>query len=129
MARTAPQRAADILSIRGAPRGMVERSSGEILAAIRRGLEVPEDELPRFPRTPRWNREPDFDECVARVKAARDQAATRLGIDPGVLCSRERLESIVRRRPTCAEELEQATEMRRWQIRELGTTLLEALRA
>ena len=82
------------------PRGILERGGHAILAAVQRGLDVAEEHLPRFPRAPKWDREEDFDSRVSKLKAVRDAAAARLNLDPGVLCSRERLESIARKKPT-----------------------------
>src|SRR4051812_35777481 len=99
IARTAPRAAKDLATMKGMPRGVLERGASAILAAITRGLEVAEENLPRFPRAPKWDREEDFDSRVAKLKTVRDAAATRLNLDPGVLCSRERLESIARKKP------------------------------
>ena len=127
LARSAPQTASELLDVRGVPRGLVERRGSHILAAVRRGVAVPDDQLPRFPRAPRWERDPDFDVRVTQLKAVRDAAAQRLGLDPGFLCSRDRLEAIARRRPGSLEELAEVTELRRWQVAELGEAFLSAL--
>ena len=128
MARQAPATKEALLAIKGAPRGMVESRGGEMLAAVRRGLAVPDAELPRFPKAPRWDRDPEFDDKVARLKAVRDAAATRLELDPGVLCSRDRMEAIVRRAPQSVEDLADMKELRRWQIEVLGEEFVKALR-
>jgi ribonuclease D len=90
-------------------------------------MEVPEAELPRFPRGQRWNKERDFDERVARLKAVRDAAATRLELDPGVLCSRERLENVARSGARTTEDLVSVPDLRRWQIEEMGEGFIGAL--
>jgi ribonuclease D len=113
--------------LKGMPRGILERSASEILAAIERGLAVPESELPRFPKVARWDRDPEFDHKVGALKAVRDAAATRLDLDPGVLCSRDRMEAVARLLPGAPEELEQIPEFRKWQIAELGAGFVEAL--
>jgi ribonuclease D len=108
---------------------MIERGGADIIAAIRRGVEVPEAQLPKFPRGQRWNKDRDFDEKVARLKGVRDAAATRLDLDPGVLCSRERLESIVRGNPKTLDDLAAVPDLRNWQIEEMGEGFLRALNA
>jgi ribonuclease D len=90
---------------------------------------VPDDQLPRFPRAPRWDRDPEFETRVNRLRGVRETVAQRLGLDPGFLISRERLEAIARRRPTSLDELGQADDLRRWQIEVMGTELLRALAA
>lgn len=127
VARQAPRSIDALTSIRGVPRGIAGRRGKEILEAIERGLAVPENELPRFPRAPRWDRDPDFDARVTRLRAVREAAASRLSLDPGVLVSRERLETIARLRPRTTEALLAVPDLRRWQVAELGEALLEAI--
>jgi ribonuclease D len=128
IARTAPRTAKDLSTMKGMPRGVLERGASAILAAITRGLEVAEENLPRFPRAPKWDREEDFDSRVAKLKTVRDAAATRLNLDPGVLCSRERLESIARKKPEKVSDLEDIPGLRKWQIGEMGEEFVAALK-
>ena len=65
---------------------------------------------------------------MARLKTVRDAAAARLDLDPGVLCPRERLEAVARRRPKAVEELGDIPELRRWQVEQLGEDFVRALR-
>jgi len=118
----------DVLgSIKGMPRGILDSRGAELLDAVKRGLAVPDAELPRFPKAQRWDRDPDFDSRVNALKTARDSAATRLDLDPGVLCSRDRMEAVARKNPSSREELESIPELRRWQARELGEAFVKAL--
>lgn len=117
-----------LASIKGMPRGMLERQSAEMLAAIARGDAVPEADLPRFARAPRWDKDPDFDLKVGKLKAVRDEVARRLEVDPGVLCSRERLEAVARRAPQSPAELDEVKELRRWQVAEMGEAFVKAMK-
>jgi len=127
IARQAPRTREVVAAIRGMPRGILEHRGDEILQAVQRGLATPEADLPRFPRAPRWDRDPDLDDRVLRLKKVRDAAAERLDLDPGLLCSRERLEAIARRRPQTIDEMAEVPGIRRWQIAELGTAFVAAL--
>ena len=127
-ARTAPESKKALGAIKGMPRGILERAGDEILEAIARGKEVPEGELPKFPRSARWDRDPDFDHKVGALKAVRDAAATRLELDPGVLCSRDRMETVARLLPLEPSGLVQIPEFRQWQIAELGEGFVKALK-
>ena len=129
LARVTPRNVTELSSIKGMPRGMIDRAGADLIAAIRRGLDAPEAELPRFPRGQRWNKDRDFDDRVARLKSVRDAAATRLELDPGVLCSRERLENIARSGAKIVDDLQKVPDIRRWQIEEMGEEFLKALRA
>jgi ribonuclease D len=127
LSRRPPQNVAALSAIKGMPKGMLDRAGADIIAAIRRGLEVPEAELPRFPRPQRWNKDQEFDARVGRLKAVRDEVAHKLELDPGVLCSRERLENIARSGAKTIEELEAVPDLRRWQIEVMGPGFIAAL--
>jgi ribonuclease D len=126
-ARGKPTTRDGLAAIKGMPRGMIEVRAEEILDAVKRGLAVPEAELPRFPKAPRWDRDPDFDARTGALKTVRDAAAERLGLDPGVLCARDRLEAVARKNPSTRQELESITDLRRWQVAVLGEDFLRAL--
>ncbi len=126
-ARTAPASKDALARIKGMPRGILERAGDEMIAAVARGLEVPEGDLPRFPKSARWDRDPDFEHKVGALKAVRDAAAERLELDPGVLCSRDRMEAVARLLPGEPSAIASIPEFRRWQIAELGEGFVQAL--
>ena len=92
-------------------------------------MALDEAALPKFPRAPRWDKDPEFDDRTARLRAVRDEVATTLELDPGVLCSREKLETIARRLPTSIDALYETPDLRRWQADLLGPGILKALSA
>jgi len=125
-ARRAPRTREDLAAIKGMPRGMAERQGEALLAAIERGLAVADDKLPRFPRAPRWDRDPDFEQRVNRLREVRERVARELDLDPGFLISRERLEVVARRKPASLEDLRAIPEIRNWQVDVMGDELLVA---
>jgi len=127
IARLHPATVDTLAAIKGMPRGMVDRAGRDVLDAVRRGLAVLDADLPRFPRSARWEKDPEFDAKVGRLKAVRDAAASRLELDPGVLGSRERLEAVARLVPQSVAELVTIPELRRWQIGEMGEAFVRAL--
>jgi ribonuclease D len=127
IARTQPASKEALGKIKGMPRGVLEQRGAELLDAVRRALAVPEAELPKFPRAARWDRDPEFDARVSALKTARDDAAKRLSLDPGVLCSRDRMEAVARRNPLTVAEVMEVAELRRWQADELAVAFVSAL--
>ena len=128
LAREAPTSLAVLERVKGLSRTVVSRHGRAILQAIARGAALPESHLPRFPRGPRWARDPEYESRVSRLKSARDRRATELEMDPGVLCPRERLEAIARRNPREAGELLEVPDVRRWQVEVLGEEFIRGLR-
>jgi ribonuclease D len=116
-----------LAAIKGMPRGLLEARGGEILDAVQRALAVPDNALPRFPKARRWDRDPEFDSRVNALKTVRDAAAARLDLDPGVLCSRDRMEAVARRNPESIEQLNEVTDLRAWQRQVLGADFVKAL--
>jgi ribonuclease D len=90
-------------------------------------MAVAESELPRFPKAHRWERDPDLDTRVAKLKTVRDAAAARLNMDPGVLCARDRLEIIARKNPKAVDEIREIREVRKWQVAVMGREMIAAL--
>jgi len=127
IAKSPPGDLAALKGIPGISGDQAERRGREILAAVRRGLELPEDQLPRIPRSPR--RQPDlaFEARLERLKARRNALAEELELAPGVLCPNGTLEAIARADPESVERLEAVPELRRWQARTIGPALFDAL--
>ncbi|MBW3570242.1 MAG: ribonuclease D [Gemmatimonadetes bacterium] len=128
MSASPPGDGRDLPRVTGLSEGMAQRRGREIMAAIRRGLEVPEDELPRWPRSPRWERDVELEARVEALKDARTRAANQLELDPGFLISRATLEEIGKAQPATLEELEAVPGVRRWQVEAAGEALLKAAR-
>lgn len=129
IARTQPTTRQALGVIKGMPRGVLEQRGEVVLACVTRAMALDEAELPKFPKAPRWEKDPEFDDRAARMRTVRDEVATRLELDPGVLCSREKLETIARRMPTTMDELYETPDLRRWQADLLGPGVLRALTA
>jgi ribonuclease D len=113
--------------IKGMPRGILDQRGEVVLACVARAMALEDAALPKFPKAPRWEKDPEFDDRAARLRAVRDEVATKLELDPGVLCSREKLETIARRMPTSMAELYETPDLRRWQADLLGPGILRAL--
>lgn len=128
IARAAPVTPDALAAIKGVPRGWNQPRLGEVLAAVQRGLDVADADLPKFPRAPRWDRDPKFDDRANALKLVRDEFAAKLDLDPGVLGSRERLEAVARRVPRSLAELEEIPELRKWQIEVMGAEMLAAIK-
>ena len=127
LSRRPPQNVAELSAVKGMPKGMLDRAGPDIIAAIRRGLEVTEANLPRFPKSQRWNKDQDFDARVLRLKGVRDEVAKNLELDPGVLCSRERLENIARSGAKTIDDLAAVPDLRKWQIEVMGRGFISVL--
>lgn len=127
LAQHPPENQAGLAATKGVGRDVAERRGAEILAAIRRGLELPDADLPYLPRGPRNRPDPVFDARLERLKALRAGLAAREDLAPGVLCPNWLLEAIARAAPKNLEELGSLDGIRRWQVGVIGQDLLKAV--
>ncbi|MGH7702491.1 MAG: ribonuclease D [Gemmatimonadales bacterium] len=127
IAQAAPGDLAALGQVPGLSPETVSRRGDELLAAVARGVAAPPSAIPVFERSRRLPPDPVFDAALERLKTARNQAAERLDLAPGVLCPNGILEAIARARPSTVEEMKALPGVRRWQVNALGMDLLEAL--
>jgi ribonuclease D len=128
MSASPPGNVRDLPSVTGLSEGLAQRRGRDIMEAVRRGLAVPEAELPRWPRSPRFERDLELEARVETLRDARTRAAEQLELDPGFLIPRATLEEIAKAQPKTLEELERVQGVRRWQVEAVGETMLRALR-
>jgi ribonuclease D len=128
MAKAPPRDMAELKAVRGIGGEQAERRGHEILAAVERGLSLPERELPRVERMPRRPPDAAYEARLERLKSVRNEIAVRFDLAPGVLCPNGTLEAIARLDPATLEQLAEAPELRRWQLREFGEELVRAVR-
>ena len=128
IAKTAPRDRAALSAIKGMPRGILERNAQGLIDAVSRGLAVPDADLPKYPRGPRWDRDPDFDARVSAIKTVRDAIAAKLDMDTGVLFPREKMEAVARANPKSGDDFATIPDLRKWQVEVLGQGFVEALK-
>ena len=123
-----PVRTAEALAkVKGIGRDTLERRGGDMLAAIERGLAIPDADLPKVERPARRVADPEYEARVEVLKAVRNRLAQQYELAPGVLCPNGTLEAIARVVPKTLGELGEIDEVRRWQVKEFGEELLKAI--
>jgi ribonuclease D len=113
--------------VKGVGQEGAQRRGNEILAAIAKGEAIPDRDLPRVERPARRIPDPAFEARVEALKHRRNRLADELQLAPGVLCPNGTLEAIARAEPDDLGDLALIPEMRRWQVKVLGPSLLEAV--
>jgi ribonuclease D len=127
MSAQPPRDTRSLGSVSGVGESLIRRHGRELIAAVERGLAVPEADLPRFPPPRRWERDPELEARIEELKLVRNRAAERLQLDPGFLMSRAVLEEIARRTPSSEDEMFEIPDVRRWQLEAFGADLMQAL--
>jgi ribonuclease D len=127
LARIQPRDITALNAVRGLGADTISRRGSELLRAIERGLKVPPSEIPRPERGLRIRPDPVLIARLERLKVARNLAAVRLDLAPGVLCPNGTLENIAKAAPQSLEDLSRVSELRRWQRSVMGEELLQAV--
>ncbi|WP_300672432.1 HRDC domain-containing protein [Desulfoluna sp.] len=99
----------------------------QVLQAIEKGVALPEEELPKYPRGKRPNFNPDIPQRLDAIKAYRDDLADRLALDPPILVNKALMTAIAVLNPGTVEELHTIDGLRQWQISTLGEGIVNAL--
>jgi ribonuclease D len=128
LAERSPRTREELAAVRGMfPRLDVEADA--LLASLRRARELPESELPAFPRAPR----PVVPDAVRRrvdaLKAWRGDKAKGLGLDISVVLPQRLIDRVAEAAPKDVEGLRAVEGLRRWRIEEFGPDLIRALQA
>lgn len=129
VARAAPRSQSELLAVRGLPPSLARRYGAQLLAAVDMGLADPLDSLPVPPRGSRARPDAAQEARFERLKVLRNQRASELGLEPGVLCPNGALQAVARVAPPTPAELEGIDELRRWQIAALGSAAILAAAA
>ena len=98
-----------------------DRYGRDIVAIVKRGMEIPDAELPEKNEPKPWIRDKALEARIERLKRVRDRYAKELKIDSSVLGARHILASIA------TTGTLDVPNMREWQKRLMGEALLAAI--
>ncbi len=126
IARAVPRSPGELLTVRGLPPAVARRYGAQLLAAAEMGLADPLDSLPVPTRGARPRPDAAQEARLERLKALRNQRASELGLEPGVLCPNGALQAVARVAPRTVAELETIEDLRRWQIAAVGPAAILA---
>ena len=93
LARKAPIDIEGLSRIRGLHTNEIARSKQKILAAIQRGLNLPQDEIPKLPELEIYKAPPGVEEMLSAFVQIR---ADQLKIEPSVLADRRKINDFVK---------------------------------
>ncbi len=127
LAALKPRDAASILTVKGCTTNVVRRAGEAILAAVERGMAVPDAELPVRRPNPR----PRISGVVQRrseaLRAWRVEAAKRVELDAGVIFPQRLIDRLAQDPPRDINALAQVEGVGRWRAELFGAELMGRL--
>jgi ribonuclease D len=127
LAESRPQDLEALEQIRILSATQIERHGRDVLAAIRKALDLPTSQLPRYPRQKPKTMPAVVSNRIQILRSWRETQARRLKLDPSLICSKTTLSALAERRPLKAEELADLNGLRQWQRKAFGKEIIAAL--
>ena len=125
-----PESQAELQRVRGFPRALARYAGDDLIQRLGETEGIPEREIAPLDKMPRRGSvrvRPDLEPAFQQARVLRNRRADELGLSPGKLLSNAAIADIVRRMPESMEELAAVESVRRWQVKLLGTELIEAV--
>ncbi len=99
LARLMPDDQWQLAKVPGISPRLVERYGDKLMAAMTAAREIPEADLPVYPRGVRKEKDPRSEKRLTRLKDWRKKAAADLELDPGVLINNATMEELAYKHP------------------------------
>jgi len=106
---------------------LLDRYGKKMMPAIQTALELPDTELPIYPRGERRLKDPQIEKRMNSLKDWRKNVAVELQLDPGVLINNALLEELARKQPCSEQDLAGIDLLKNWQRQVLGEGILRIL--
>ena len=117
LAKRAPRAGEEMDGIKGLTPLVLRRIGAQVLASVRRGMAVPEPELPTPPRGQGRRKSAAAQGRLERLREWRKGRAAELGLDPGVLFPQSTLEALAIAGLSSLESLGAVPGLREWRRR------------
>jgi ribonuclease D len=107
----------------------IKRCGPALITAVQTALQIPEAQLPSYPRKPKLlSLPPEVPERIHALRKWRDKQAAQLKIDPTLLLTKAMLTALAIAKPLSRKKLEQVQEINEWRRQVLGPDILRILK-
>jgi len=100
----------------------------EIVAAVKRGAQVPPDKLPRYPRKRAPRLAPQVPDRINALKTWRDRKAAELELDPPLILPKAQMTAVATECPRSVAAVKALPELKNWQKMEFGKGIAGVLK-
>jgi len=123
LAEGRPRSIDELAALPGFPAKLVKRFGAGVIQAVSRGMALPAEKLPRFPRQQRRVLDKEQQAILQRLKQVREAKARELGIDAGLLINNSQLESLAMTERKREAHKEGLATLKAWQREVLAADL------
>ncbi len=99
----------------------------QVLAVINNAMQIPNEDLPVYPRRKAPRVPAAAAERVKSLRKWRDRQSKKLSMDPSLILTKSLISALAVERPLKLSDLSRIKEIKKWQIREFGKEILEAM--
>jgi ribonuclease D len=128
LAESRPENLQKLKKLKALSARQIDIYGRSLLEAINRGLNMPENKLPVYPRTRVPVKKPEVTKRAKAIKNWRDKKAAMLEIDPALLLNKAMINTIAVQNPLERKDLKKIKNMRNWQREEFGKDITEVLK-
>ena len=122
-----PRRSKDLQRLGILSPNQIRMYSQNLLTAIQAALNLPEGDLPVYPRKKVSTIKPDVAKRTKTLKTWRDERAKKMNIDPALLLTNAQINAIAVQHPFNLDRLHNINEMKNWQKNTFGNDIIEIL--
>jgi ribonuclease D len=128
LAEARPQSLKKLLKTGALGSKQAERYGKDIIAAVKKALQRPAKDLPKYPRKIAPMAPAIVARRVSELRNWRDQLAKKLQIDPAIICTRAQISAIAVQRPENLDRLSKNYDLKAWQVAEFGNQIVDILK-
>jgi ribonuclease D len=128
LAETSPQSMGKLLKAGALGTKQIDRYGEAVIAAVKKALNIPAKDLPKYPRKTAPNVPAVVAKRVKELRNWRDKLAKNLQIDPAIICTKALISAIALQRPLTPGNLVKIKELKNWQASEFGSDIIQILK-
>jgi len=122
-----PKRSKDLLRLAVLSPNQIRMYGQNLLTAIQEALNLPNEDLPVYPRKKMPAVKPDVGKRTKILKTWRDERAKEMDIDPALLLTNAQINVIAVQHPFNLNQINKINEMKNWQKNAFGNDIIETL--
>ncbi len=115
MAMKKPRNEAEVGTLSELSSGLKKRLGNALLDRVQEAMQLPESELPTYPKNRRQKTDTSVSKKIRKLKAWRTSRAKEMGIDPSLVCTNAQIQAVALCSPRNKEDLAHIKVLREWQ--------------